>query len=301
MPPSSRAVVAAKRGGAMDVPVALGALTGGLLASSCCVVQLVLNSLSVGCAGLSVFKQYRGLLRLATAGLLGLMFARAGVNRRTLGTLVCSLLLTFSEDMVAAVNRAGSIRALLAPVPPAAGSGDAAATAAAAAAAAAATAAATAAVPKPHSLVRWSIGVKGMRCQACAARVRGSVAALPGVVNATVKLDKGRVVVWADASSSSSPSSSSLSAGAGALSGPALVSAISALDPSYAVSVAGRSCHDAASGAAVACADEPGQQHGQQAQDQQQQQQGGASSEAPMACGGELYPDKDQGDEEGEL
>ena len=33
-----------------DLPVVLGALTGGLLSSSCCVIQLVLNSLSVGCA-----------------------------------------------------------------------------------------------------------------------------------------------------------------------------------------------------------------------------------------------------------
>jgi len=33
---------------ALDLPVVLGALTGGLLSSSCCVIQLVLNSLSVG-------------------------------------------------------------------------------------------------------------------------------------------------------------------------------------------------------------------------------------------------------------
>jgi hypothetical protein len=40
----------AKRGAAArtDLAVVLGALTGGLLSSSCCIVQLVLNSLSVG-------------------------------------------------------------------------------------------------------------------------------------------------------------------------------------------------------------------------------------------------------------
>jgi hypothetical protein len=43
-------MVAAKRppGPKGDLPVVLGALTGGLLSSSCCVIQLVLNSLSVG-------------------------------------------------------------------------------------------------------------------------------------------------------------------------------------------------------------------------------------------------------------
>ena len=34
-----------------ELPVVLGALTSGLLASSCCIVQLVLNSLSIGCGG----------------------------------------------------------------------------------------------------------------------------------------------------------------------------------------------------------------------------------------------------------
>ena len=34
--------------GGTDLPVVLGALTGGLLSSSCCVIQLLLNYLSVG-------------------------------------------------------------------------------------------------------------------------------------------------------------------------------------------------------------------------------------------------------------
>lgn len=34
--------------GRTDLPVVLGALTGGLLSSSCCIIQLVLNYLSVG-------------------------------------------------------------------------------------------------------------------------------------------------------------------------------------------------------------------------------------------------------------
>ncbi|GBF89537.1 hypothetical protein Rsub_02255 [Raphidocelis subcapitata] len=211
-PPPGRAL----RG---DLPVVVGALAGGLMASSCCLVQLALNSLSVGCAGLSVFKPYRSLLRLATAAMLGALLLRSGLNRRTLGTLVCSLLLTFSEDAVSAVNRAGSVRALLtragllprAAAPPS----------------------------PPPPLVRWRVEVQGMRCQACAARVRGSVAALPGVRNATVELGAGRVEVWAEPGAP--------------LSGGALAAAIRALDPGYAVGTAGRECFAAEGGARVDC------------------------------------------------
>lgn len=244
MAPMQTSMTGRRRAGRADVPVVLGALTGGLLASSCCVVQLALNSLSVGCAGLSVFKPYRPGLRLLTAGMLALLLARHGVSRGTIGTAVASLLLTFSDDALAAVNRQGSLRLLLRRAgllgrsrPAGDGGAD---------------------EGRDPALVRWSVDVEGMRCQACAARVRGSVAALYGVRNATVELERGRVEVFAEP---------------GAVEGGALSAAIGALDVSYAVRVAGPECFTA-DDLLVACGGEDSRrQQGQQGQHQEGQRE----------------------------
>jgi hypothetical protein len=49
------------------------AVVGGLLSSSCCVIQLALNAMSVGCAGFSVLTPYRPSLIAVTA--LGLAYS----------------------------------------------------------------------------------------------------------------------------------------------------------------------------------------------------------------------------------
>lgn len=47
------------------------AVVGGLLSSQCCIIQLALNAMSVGCAGFSVLSPYRpAFLAATTAGLL---------------------------------------------------------------------------------------------------------------------------------------------------------------------------------------------------------------------------------------
>jgi hypothetical protein len=46
--------------------LSLGALTGGLLSSSCCGIQLVLNYTSIGCAGFSALTPYRHVFRAIT-------------------------------------------------------------------------------------------------------------------------------------------------------------------------------------------------------------------------------------------
>jgi hypothetical protein len=46
--------------------LSLGALTGGLLSSSCCVIQLVLNYTSIGCAGFSALTPYKHVFRAIT-------------------------------------------------------------------------------------------------------------------------------------------------------------------------------------------------------------------------------------------
>jgi copper chaperone CopZ len=174
-----------------------------------------------------VFRPYRFALRLATAALLGLLLARNGVSRRTLGTVVASLLLTYSEDALSLVNSHGSVRLLLrrAGLLRGGGEGDGGADGKP--------------LPRPPALVRWAFEVRGMRCQACAARVRGAAAGLPGVVNATAALEARRVEVWADT--------------AGPATAEGVAGAIRALDASYAVSLqAPPECFDDAGGE-VAC------------------------------------------------
>ena len=164
------------------------------------------------CAGLSVFKPYRLLLRTAAAGMLALLLARHGLTRRTLGTVVASLLLTYSEDALAVLNTSGSLRMLLQRAGLMPGSTG-----------------RSSPAPPPPALVRWRLAVDGMRCQACAARVRGSLSHLPGVHNASVKLDEGSVEVWADRKTGPA--------------GEELVGIVAALDSSYGVSLAERSCY----------------------------------------------------------
>lgn len=53
-------------GNSSQVLLSLGALTGGLLSSSCCIIQLVLNYTSIGCAGFSALTPYRHVFRAIT-------------------------------------------------------------------------------------------------------------------------------------------------------------------------------------------------------------------------------------------
>jgi hypothetical protein len=63
----SRARTAPSRAGSSSqMLLSLGALTGGLLSSSCCVIQLVLNYTSIGCAGFSALTPYRHVFRAMT-------------------------------------------------------------------------------------------------------------------------------------------------------------------------------------------------------------------------------------------
>jgi copper chaperone CopZ len=176
-----------------------------------------------------VFKPYRLYLRLMTAALLGVLLVRNGVSRRTLGTVVCSLLLTYSEDALSLVNSHGSVRLLLrrAGLLPR-GKG----------ASRGGGAGGVGAPLPPPALVRWQLEVAGMRCQACAARVRGRIADLPGVRNATVALERGRVNVWAD--------------GGAPVTGAGLADAIASLDSSYVVRLKERTCF-AADGSRANC------------------------------------------------
>jgi copper chaperone CopZ len=152
------------------------------MSSSCCVIQLLLNYTSIGCAGFSALTPYRTHFRLVTAALLAALFMNGGVNRRSLTTTAVTLALVFSQDALAAYNTGRlppALQALLgtwAWPPPAAQQ-----------------------QPPPAS-TRYQLEVAGIRCEACAARIKGVVAAVPGVANTTVNFSKRQVEVWASGS-----------------------------------------------------------------------------------------------------
>lgn len=203
-------------GNSSQVLLSLGALTGGLLSSSCCIIQLVLNYTSIGCAGFSALTPYRHVFRAITAGTLGYLLLSQGLNRRTVTTLLLSLALATSQDLLAARNT-GSLQQLLAgwgvtgrtgqqqqhqqPQQP------------------------------PVAASKTMLQVQGMRCEACAARLRGNLAAVEGVDGCTVQLVAGVVEVWSNSSSPVQPD--------------VLLEAVRATDNSYDVRLLSQECFDA--------------------------------------------------------
>ena len=79
--------------------------------------------------------------------------------------------------------------------------------------------------PDPSSPRKVALRVKGVRCEACAARVRGALKSVGGVLNATVDVDRGEAVVYYDSSSGS--------VGGGGGASAALVEAIVGLKAGY--------------------------------------------------------------------
>jgi copper chaperone CopZ len=182
------------------------ALAGGLLSSSCCTVQLVLNYLSLGCAGFAAITPYKGYLQMATGSVLAYSIVRHGW-RRSLATIVMSLGLMFSQEGLKLYNR-GALPGLAwarggsGPRGAAAGGGAAAAGGGAAAAAAAAAgggaAAATAGAGAQQDAAgsRFTLRVQGIKCEGCAARLKHALLAQPGVRDAAVYYQEQQAVVW---------------------------------------------------------------------------------------------------------
>lgn len=82
----------------------LTAVVSGLLASSCCVVQLLLNALSLGCAGFSLLTPYKPWFRALCCMSVGQLVWRNGLNRRVLATCAISAFLMVSEELLSMYN-----------------------------------------------------------------------------------------------------------------------------------------------------------------------------------------------------
>ncbi|KAI7897238.1 uncharacterized protein EV154DRAFT_489413, partial [Mucor mucedo] len=82
----------------------LPALTG-LLSSSCCIIQLVLNFFSISCAGFAVLTPYRHVLSSITVLLLSYNMYNNGLkNRQALFSLLFSVAFMISPEVVKIVN-----------------------------------------------------------------------------------------------------------------------------------------------------------------------------------------------------
>ncbi|GIL42351.1 hypothetical protein Vafri_344, partial [Volvox africanus] len=75
-------------------------LLGGLLSSSCCVIQLVLNLLNMGCAGFAALTPWKTQFRAFTFIVLGHLIHRDKLNRKNLLTIALTIALMFSQDAV---------------------------------------------------------------------------------------------------------------------------------------------------------------------------------------------------------
>lgn len=94
------------------------ATVGGLLSSSCCTIQLVLNSLSLGCAGFAVLDKVRPLFLALTFSSLAYKTWRYDIRvhrapLRSLSTWLLAAALASSPAILRAVNRRRGLAALM--------------------------------------------------------------------------------------------------------------------------------------------------------------------------------------------
>lgn len=152
--------------------------------------------------------------RLITGGFLSYMLATQGVNRRTLSTALISCLLMASQDLLGAQNRGDLQR-----IPQFLSSYK-----------------LLSSLQEQYSqqpaAQKVVLHVQGMKCEACAARLRRNVAGLDSVDSCTVDFQKGQVEVWSNSSEAVQPQ--------------VLMEAVRATDDSYKVDVIARKCYNAA-------------------------------------------------------
>ena len=148
------------------------AAVGGLLSSSCCVVQLALNSFSIGCAGFAVLDRYRPLFLILTMTSLATKTIWYDIRRHrspwsSLPTWALAIALSSSPAVVKWLNRrglGGEIR---------------------------------------QGGVRYVLEFRGLKCEACAHGLKRDLEALEGVGEARVLFSNRTQVVIEGKSGSS--------------------------------------------------------------------------------------------------
>ncbi|RUP52169.1 hypothetical protein BC936DRAFT_138590 [Jimgerdemannia flammicorona] len=154
----------------MSRTISLPLLTS-LLASSCCVIQLLLNLFSVSCAGFAILTPYRPVFTALTALSLVYNFRIYGMTRHTLSALVLAILLSTIPEIVQMANE-GRIH-----IPWTNGfTADPSATA------------------RPQTTT-YVLQIEGISCMSCANKIKNTLDALPYVIEAKVFLENRSAVV----------------------------------------------------------------------------------------------------------
>lgn len=153
----------------------LAATVGGLLSSSCCAVQLVLNSISVGCAGFAVLDRFRPLFLLLTFSSLAYKTVTYDVHLhkkplRSLPTWLVAVALASAPVLVRRLNRGGLSMGSWSSASSLHGT-----------------------APRP---VMLRYRVRGMKCEACANGLKNALEAL-GDLRADVMFEQGVVLLEA--------------------------------------------------------------------------------------------------------
>lgn len=144
------------------------ALLGGLAGSSCCLLQLLLNALGLGCAGFAALTPWRPVFIALTCAALAAAHTRHHSWRQTGTAIGIALIVTSAPEWTEAVGRAGGVAGLLP------------------------TVAKTTTTTPP---VLLSFRLTGVKCAACGERARSAAASVPGVASATVTWREGCVRV----------------------------------------------------------------------------------------------------------
>ncbi|PRP79476.1 hypothetical protein PROFUN_05171 [Planoprotostelium fungivorum] len=140
------------------------AISGGLLSSSCCVVQLVLNYFSIGCAGFSVLDPFRNTFLSITYGTLfykvwrDQTLGRGLLTRENAITSLIVLALSVSPTVVRSINHGR--------------------------------------LSSEGDLIVKRVEITGMNCESCANSVRNGMMKLPGVEQVRVELKDKSVTIW---------------------------------------------------------------------------------------------------------
>lgn len=145
------------------------ALLGGLAGSSCCLLQLLLNALGLGCAGFAALTPWRPVFVALTCAALAASHTRHRSWRQTGTAIVIACIVTSTPEWTEAVGRAGGVAGLLP------------------------TVATKVTRTTPPALL--SFHLTGVKCASCGERARTAAASVHGVASATVAWREGRVRV----------------------------------------------------------------------------------------------------------
>jgi copper chaperone CopZ len=137
----------------------INGLVGGLLISSCCLIQLFLNLFGIGCAGLNtLLLPYRPLFISLTVISLTYSFFRYRPSKSHFSAVViCTLFLSFSPELLRIYNNQFSNNDLI-----------------------------------DKEIFTTTLHVTGMHCEACRSAVIQSLRKLDGVLSVKVDLETGQ-------------------------------------------------------------------------------------------------------------